>query len=330
MTSYYDELKLTKSASHEDITASFRRLSLQWHPDRNPDNPKEAEKKFTAICEAFDVLSNPLYRAIFDQHGEKGLKEGVADGRGGIIKGTGKYKFGANGDSHAIFMRVFGTDNPFAELYQVSKEFFDPAYVPPRTSAVTTELLCSLEELAAGGMKLVTVEPPGFGSKEVSIEIKQGWREGSKLTMTAKDILKGEACPKALSSTEFVFIVVELKHSLFKRDGDDLIHNAKIPLVRALTGCTLNLKTLDGREVIVGVNDVISPGFTKVIAGEGMPSFEDPGQRGDLIVKYDVEFPKTVEARQRHLLKTALFLSDNLTPDQDSALKQMRTVFPFD
>merc|ERR1711970_947207 len=56
--SYYTELKLTKSASHEDVTAGFRRLGLQWHPDRNPDNPVEARKKFDKICEAYDVLSN--------------------------------------------------------------------------------------------------------------------------------------------------------------------------------------------------------------------------------------------------------------------------------
>merc|ERR1712178_258655 len=223
MTSYYDDLKLTKSASHEDITASFRRLSLQWHPDRNPDSPLEAEKKFNLICEAFDVLSNPLYRAIYDQNGEKGLKDGVADGRGGIVKGTGKYKFGANGDSYAIFMRIFGTSNPFAELYQVSKEFFDPAYVPPRTSAVTTDLVRTLEELHAGGIKLVSVDLPGYGPKEVPIEIKRGWREGARLTMSAKDMLKGEVCPKALKATEFVFVVVEAAHAMFKRDGDDLI-----------------------------------------------------------------------------------------------------------
>merc|ERR1712070_1044553 len=195
-------------------------------------------------------------------------------------------------------------------LYQVSKEFFDPAYVPPRTSAVITDLVCTLEELAAGGMKLVSVDLPGFGPKEVSIEIKRGWREGARLTMSAKDVLKGESCPKALAATEFTFVVVEAKHPRFVRSGDDLIHHAKIPLVRALTGCTLTLGNLDGREVIVGVNDVISPGYEKVLGGEGMPNYEDPSSYGDLIVRYDVEFPTFVDQRQRHLVKSALFLTD--------------------
>jgi len=327
---YYEELKLTKSAAHEDVTALFRRLGLQWHPDRNPDNPAEAKKKFDRICEAYDVLSNPLYRAIYDQYGMKGLKEGVADGRGGIVKGTGKYKFGANGDSLAIFVRVFGTDNPFAELYQVSKEFFDPSYVPPRTTAVVTDVKCTLEELMVGGIKVASVNMPGVGPREVSIEIKCGWRDGARLTMTAKDILKGEACPKALQGAEFTFVVVEQPHPLYERDGDDLVHHAKIPLVRALTGCTLELSTLDGRDIIVGVNDVIHAGYEKVLAGEGMPSYDEPGKRGDLVIKYIVEFPKTLNDQQRHLLKSALFLPSTLSGDQSEALKQMHKVFPFD
>lgn len=327
---YYDELKLTKSASHDDVTAGFRRLGLQWHPDRNPDNPVEAQKKFDKICEAFDVLSNPLHRAVFDQYGMKGLKEGVADGRGGIVKGTGKYLYGANGDSSAIFVRVFGTDNPFAELFQVSKEFFDPSYVPPRTSAVVTDLRCSLEELMVGGMKVACVDLAGYGPKEVNIEIKKGWRAGARLTLGAKDILKGETCPKALQAAEFTFVVVEDPHPLFKREGDDLVHTAKIPVVQALTGCTLKLATLDSREVIVGVNDVIHSGYEKVLVGEGMPSYEEPGTSGDLVIRYEVEFPKSLNDHQRHLLKSALYLPAKLSDGQSEALKTMKKVFPFD
>jgi hypothetical protein len=123
--------------------------------------------RFDRICEAYDVLSNPLHRAIFDQYGEKGFKEGVADGRGGVVKGTGKYIYGENGDSLAIFVRVFGTDNPFAELFQVSKEFFDPSFVPPSTTAVVTNLPCTLEELMNGGIKVASVDLPVTESKTV-------------------------------------------------------------------------------------------------------------------------------------------------------------------
>lgn len=173
------------------------------------------------------MLSNPLHRAVYDQYGVKGLKEGVADGRGGTVKGTGKYAYGANGDSNEIFVRFFGTDNPFAELFQVSKEFFDPSYVPPQTTAVVTHIHCTLEELCVGGIKVAKVDLPTYGPKEVSIEIKKGWRNGARLTMSAKDILKGEPCPKVLASANFTFVVVEMEHPTFTREGDDLYHVAR-------------------------------------------------------------------------------------------------------
>jgi len=196
---------------------------------------------------------------------------------------------------------------------------------------VTTDIVCTLEELMVGGIKVVTVDMPGYGPKDVSIEVKAGWRDGARLSLGAKDILKGEPCPKTLQGAQFTFVVVEAAHPTFTRQGDDLFHTAKVPLVRALTGCTLSLPTLDGREIAVGVNDVICQGYEKVLAGEGMPSFEEPGKKGDLVVRYELGFPATLDEAQRHLIKAALFMPSNgLTGEQKDALKTMRKVFPFD
>jgi DnaJ-class molecular chaperone len=126
--------------------------------------------------------------------------------------------------------------------------------------------------------------------------------------------------------------LLQAPHPTFTRSGDDLHHLAKIPLVRALSGCTLTLPTLDQREVVVGVNDVIHAGYEKVLAGEGMPSCEEPGKRGDLIISYQVDFPATLDETQRHLLKAALFLPKESaqTTEQKEALKTMKKVFPFE
>jgi len=160
MTDYYGVLSLNKSSSVADVTASFRKLALKHHPDRNPDDMTTAQRKLDEICEAYEVLSNPMHRAVYDQHGSRGLTQGVADGRGGMIKGTGKYKFGQNGDSQAIFMRVFGTDNPFAEIFQVSKDFFDPEYVEPTPVVLRKDVECTLEEFSVGAIKIVCVDIP--------------------------------------------------------------------------------------------------------------------------------------------------------------------------
>lgn len=72
---YYEILGVTKSASADEIKKSYRKLALQYHPDRNPDN-KEAEEKFKEAAEAYEVLSNSDKRARYDQYGHAGMHGG--------------------------------------------------------------------------------------------------------------------------------------------------------------------------------------------------------------------------------------------------------------
>lgn len=80
---YYRTLGLARNASEEEIKTAFRKLALKYHPDRNPDN-KESEAKFKEIGEAYEVLSKPDKRRIYDQFGAEGLKGGGGQGFGGF------------------------------------------------------------------------------------------------------------------------------------------------------------------------------------------------------------------------------------------------------
>lgn len=73
---YYNILKVSRSASDEDLKRAYKRLALFWHPDKNPSNKQEAEAKFKQISEAYDVLSDPQKRQIYDLYGEETLKSG--------------------------------------------------------------------------------------------------------------------------------------------------------------------------------------------------------------------------------------------------------------
>ena len=73
---YYQILGIPRSASEEDIKKAYRRLALQWHPDKNVENRQESEVKFKLISEAYEVLRDPSKRTIFDRYGEEGLKGG--------------------------------------------------------------------------------------------------------------------------------------------------------------------------------------------------------------------------------------------------------------
>jgi molecular chaperone DnaJ len=71
---YYEILSVERSASQDDIKRAYRRLAMKWHPDRNPDNP-EAEGEFKACTEAYEVLSDPERRGLYDRHGHAGLRQ---------------------------------------------------------------------------------------------------------------------------------------------------------------------------------------------------------------------------------------------------------------
>ncbi|MGD0077780.1 MAG: molecular chaperone DnaJ [Sedimentisphaerales bacterium] len=71
---YYEILGVPKNASPEDIKRAYRRMAIKYHPDKNPDNKKEAEAKFKECAEAYEVLSDPEKRQRYDQLGHEGLR----------------------------------------------------------------------------------------------------------------------------------------------------------------------------------------------------------------------------------------------------------------
>ena len=83
---YYDVLELDKSSTDDEIKKSYRKLAMKWHPDKNPENVEEASTKFQLIGEAYDVLCDPEKRSIYDQFGFEGLRDGVPDPNGGILR----------------------------------------------------------------------------------------------------------------------------------------------------------------------------------------------------------------------------------------------------
>eukprot|EP00112_Aurelia_sp_Birch-Aquarium-sp1_P001382 Seg1147.9 transcript_id=Seg1147.9/GoldUCD/mRNA.D3Y31 product="DnaJ subfamily B member 6-B" protein_id=Seg1147.9/GoldUCD/D3Y31 len=80
---YYEILGIPREATDAEIKKAYRKLALKWHPDKNPDNTKEAEEKFKEISEAYDVISDKDKRSVYDRYGKEGLQGGVGGGGGG-------------------------------------------------------------------------------------------------------------------------------------------------------------------------------------------------------------------------------------------------------
>ncbi|KAL7166239.1 hypothetical protein ACSBR2_037005 [Camellia fascicularis] len=328
---YYNILKVNRNATEDDLKKSYRRLAMKWHPDKNPNNKKEAEAKFKQISEAYEVLSDPQKRAIYDQYGEEGLKDMPPPGSGGSCGfpdgynprnaedifaeffGSSPFGFGSAGagrsmrfqsDGGGMFGGFGGNNNIFRSYSDGSG-----ANVPKKPPPIESKLPCSFEELYNGStrkMKISRTVLDANGrlvqeSEILTIEVKPGWKKGTKITFPDK----GNEQLNQLAA-DLVFVIDEKPHSIFTRDGNDLIMNHRVTLAEALGGTTVSLTTLHGHNLSIPVTDLVSPGYEMVVAREGMPITKERGNRGDLRIKFEVKFPTKLTPEQRSGLRRVL------------------------
>ena len=318
---YYNILKVEKNVTEDDLKKAYRKLAMKWHPDKNPTNKKEAEANFKQISEAYAVLSDPQRRMVYDQQGEQGLKDKPASENEFNPKtaedifadffGSSPLNFGSSGAGRS---KRFPSDggggsgafggNEFS--FRTQSERKPMLKKPP---PVETKLPCSLEELYSGSTRKMKIlrsvfDACGKENKEteiLSIEVKPGWKKGTKITFPDKGNQQINQLP-----ADLIFVIDEKPHELFKRDGNDLIVNQRISLAEAIGGTSLNLRTLDKRSLCVPVKDIVSPGYELVVANEGMPIAKEHGRRGDLRIIFEVNFPTKLTPKQRAGLKRAL------------------------
>lgn len=323
---YYSVLGIKKGASDDEIKKAYRKQALKYHPDKNKS--PGAEEKFKEVAEAYDVLSDPKKKDIYDRFGEEGLKGGAG---GGGPNGPGGFTYSFQGDPHAMFSAFFGTRNPFEHVFSHSfgpeedMETDNPFMnygmggmggmgggrpfnvrrgpgVPggkmekKKDPPVTHELKVSLEEVFSGCTKKMKISrqrlnPDGRTTRSEDKILTVEVKKGWKEGTKVTFPKEGEETQTNIPA-DVVFVVKDKPHPVFKRDGSDIIYPAKVTLKEALCGCSVKAPTLDGRSITVTVQDIIRPGMKKRITGEGLPLPKTPGHRGDLVVEFEVKFPE--------------------------------------
>ncbi|PQQ00349.1 dnaJ homolog subfamily B member 1 [Prunus yedoensis var. nudiflora] len=294
---FYNVLRVNRDATQEDLKKAYKRLAMRWHPDKNPVDNEGAEAKFKQVCQAYDVLSDPQRRQIYDIYGEEGLNYGDPDDIFAEF-------FGGSGDRDRVFKKKNSVTGSYGGGGGGKSK---------KLAAIESNLVCSLEDLYKGTrrkMRIARTVPDEFGKPKtveeiLKIDIKPGWKKGTKITFPEK----GNQEP-GVSPADLIFVVDEKPHGVFKRDGNDLVVTQKLSLLEALTGAFVNLTTLDGRILMIPVRDIIKPGHEELIPNEGMPVSKDPIKKGNLRIKFDVVFPSKLSAEQKSDLRRVLGRAD--------------------
>lgn len=138
---YYEVLGVSRGATGEDIKKAYRKLALKWHPDKNLERREVAEMNFKRLSEAYEVLSDPKKRQIYDQYGKDGLVNGAGAGSSGGFGFGGPDFFGGGGafnpfggmfgfsfrDPNDVFREFFGSNDPFGDFFAEMNQGFSGA-----------------------------------------------------------------------------------------------------------------------------------------------------------------------------------------------------------
>ena len=125
--------------------------------------------------------------------------------------------------------------------------------------------------------------------KILEVHIDKGMKHGQRITFTGE----ADQAP-GVEPGDIVLLLQEKEHEVFQRDGNDLHMTYKTGLVEALCGFQFTFKHLDGHQIVVKYppGKVIEPGCVLIVQGEGMPQYHNPFEKGDLYIKFDVQFPE--------------------------------------
>jgi DnaJ-class molecular chaperone len=285
MRDYYEILGVDRGATPEEIKKAYRKLAVQYHPDKNPGD-KVAEDKFKEASNAYSVLSDPDKRRVYDIRGHAGV-----DGMGFEGYRTMDDIF-ANLNLDEIFGRGFGRGGGFGGFGDAFGDAFGQrrTTAPARGRDIRMNISVPFSDAVLGSKKEVTVQ-----GKRITLTIPPGIEDGKTLRIRGQ----GESLGIGTSGDLLVTVSVQ-PHPTLTCDGLDLLTDAKISMTTAALGGSVRVKTLT-EDVDLKVSPGTQPGTQLRLRGRG--AADTSGRKGDLRVRLIVEIPKSLSRKQRSLLK---------------------------
>lgn len=352
---YYEILGVSKSATPEEVKKAYRKVAIQFHPDKNPGN-KEAEEKFKEAAEAYEVLSDPDKRAQYDRFGH------ARPGQGGF----GGHTMNMD-DIFSQFGDIFGGHSPFDSFFGGGRGG------QRRGSNLRIKLKLTLEEIASGAEKKIKVHRlvraegvtfktcstcQGNGQVRKVVNTMLGQMvsastcptcQGSGQTIDKRppgvdssglvsheDLItirvpagvadgmqlsmggKGNESPGGGAAGDLIILIEEQEDKDLKRDGNNLIYDLHISFVDAALGTTVEVPSISGK-LRIKIDPGTQSGKILRLRGKGIRDVNGYGA-GDQLVYVNVWTPKKLSGEEKALLEK-LRNSPGFQPNPDKSEK---------
>lgn len=288
MTDHYATLGVAADAPQEEIKRAYRKLAMQFHPDKNPGDAA-AEAKFKEISAAYSEVGDEQSRARYDQQRQFG----------GGNPGSG-FGFGAQG-----FEFNFSSGPGFNNIDDVINQFFSQHGFgqarQPRNRDLAFNLYLKLEEAFTGKQTPVQFSAGGQNFN-IAVNIPAGIDNGARIRYSGHG---DRSVPNAPPGDLYIQIQVE-EHPVFKRNGPHLHATVEIDAIAAMIGCTKDLTCIDGQTVKIDIPGGTQAGSVIRLRERGMPTQAGGTHRGDCLVNIKINVPTNLSDADKQILREML------------------------
>ncbi|VVC39642.1 Chaperone DnaJ, C-terminal,DnaJ domain,HSP40/DnaJ peptide-binding [Cinara cedri] len=283
---YYSILNLKRHCTKDDIQKAFGKLISTYSIFYQVKNIN-----LIILCEAYEVLSDSLCRAVYDKYGKEGIKKGVKSDK--ITIDPWIY----HGDVIKTYSEYCVLTNPISCLFIKSN---GSLLIDLKKKECCSEILkfplkLTLNEIFYGLIKFVSVEKKlthtgdskSNQTQIVKVKVPRGFPTGGIL----KSEISNVNTILEPNQPSYMFTTEDIPHKDYKRDNMNLIMIKNVSLKQALFGIKINIKTLCHKVIRVNITQVITPDYVKIINNEGMPNMYNLTQYGAIIIKFNITYP---------------------------------------
>ena len=320
---FYKLLGVDRSASPKEMKQSYRRLSAKYHPDRNPGD-KSAQDMFIKITKAYETLSDPDKKKIYDIYGEEGLEKETQMSHSRKPKGQNNYAeievtleelYNGSTKSFSIKKNVVckechGTGGKLGHTHQCPKCKGKGSVIEQMNTGMGFSFQVQNTCNKCGGKGIVFKESCPFckgrkvvkEEKVLKLDIERGMKDKEEIVFHKE----AEQHPD-LTPGDMIITLRQKSHHFFRdRKGENLYANIRLNLKDALLGFKKNFKHLDNRNVDIEKEGTTQPFEIKEMREEGMPVHKFPSSKGSLFITHLVKLPDVLTQEEKKILEKML------------------------